>query len=92
MQAPSHPASGPSLFFCGLSAVLLYGISGGIRSDIGILLEPLREATGLSYGGLSFAIAVLQLSFGLSQPFWGLLLQLGVPTVSSFLAAWGFSF
>ena len=66
MQAPSHPASGPSLFFCGLSAVLLYGISGGIRSDIGILLEPLREATGLSYGGL--------------------------PTVSSFLAAWGFSF
>ena len=48
MQAPSHPASGPSLFFCGLSAVLLYGISGGIRSDIGILLEPLREATGLS--------------------------------------------
>ena len=73
MQAPSHPASGPSLFFCGLSAVLLYGISGGIRSDIGILLEPLREATGLSYGGLSFAIAVLQLSFGLSQPFWGLL-------------------
>lgn len=73
MQAPSHLASGPSLFFCGLSAVLLYGISGGIRSDIGILLEPLREATGLSYGGLSFAIAVLQLSFGLSQPFWGLL-------------------
>lgn len=28
-----------------------------------------QEATGLSYGGLSFAIAVLQLSFGLSQPF-----------------------
>lgn len=73
MQAPSHPASGPSLFFCGLSAVLLYGISGGIRSDIGILLEPLREATGLSYGGLSFAIAVLQLSF------WSFAAFLGAP-------------
>ncbi|MBS5519046.1 MAG: MFS transporter [Acidaminococcus intestini] len=73
MQSPSQPSSGSYLFFCGLSAVLLYGISGGIRSDIGILLEPLREATGLSYGGLSFAIAILQLSFGFSQPFWGLL-------------------
>ena len=50
MQAPSHPASGPSLFFCGLSAVLLYGISGGIRSDIGILLEPLRKLQAFLMG------------------------------------------
>ena len=57
----------------GLLACLLYGMTGGLRADIGILLQPLAVHTGLSYKDVSLCIAVMQLAFGCTQPFFGLL-------------------
>lgn len=58
-----------SLSFCACAGVMLYGISAGIRSDIGILLNPIVHSSGQSYEDVSFAIAIMQLMFGASQPF-----------------------
>ena len=52
---------------------LLYMISGGIRHNFGILMPSLVEMTGLTYAQVSFAAAVGQLMYGLTQPFFGLL-------------------
>jgi MFS family permease len=57
----------------GLVACVVYGVGAGIRSDIGILVEPLGRHCGLAYDQVSFCIAVLQLVFGVSQPAFGLL-------------------
>lgn len=62
-----------SLSFCACAGVMLYGISAGIRSDIGILLNPIVHSSGQSYEDVSFAIAIMQLMFGASQPFFGIL-------------------
>ena len=61
------------LVFCACAGVMLYGISAGIRSDIGILLNPIVHSSGQSYEDVSFAIAIMQLMFGASQPFFGIL-------------------
>lgn len=65
--------SSVTIGLCALSAMLLYGISGGVRGDIGILLKPLMDSSGCSYQDVSFAIAVMQLSFGFFQPLFGLM-------------------
>lgn len=57
----------------GLAACLLYGIGAGMRSDIGILLKPVQAQSGLGYDDVSFCIAVMQLVFGASQPFFGVM-------------------
>lgn len=57
----------------GLIACLLYGLGAGIRGDIGILLNPLVEHCGLPYQSVSFCIAVMELVFGFTQPFFGML-------------------
>ena len=57
----------------GLVSCVLYGVGAGLRSDIGILLNPLASSSGLSYDDVSFCIAVMQIVFGASQPLFGLL-------------------
>jgi predicted MFS family arabinose efflux permease len=57
----------------GLIACLLYGLGAGIRGDIGILLKPLSAHSGLPYEDVSLCIAIMELVFGLTQPFFGLL-------------------
>jgi predicted MFS family arabinose efflux permease len=57
----------------GLIACVLYGVGAGLRGDIGILVNPLAEYCGLSYADVSMCIAVMQLVFGASQPFFGLI-------------------
>lgn len=57
----------------GLAACLLYGIGAGLRSDIGILLQPIAAQTGLTYARVSFCIAAMQLVFGIAQPLFGIL-------------------
>jgi predicted MFS family arabinose efflux permease len=57
----------------GLIACVLYGVGAGIRSDIGILLNPLAEHCGLRYEQVSFCIAVMQIVFGATQPLFGIL-------------------
>ncbi len=56
-----------------LAACVLYGVGAGTRGDVGILLHPLADRTGLSYASVSLCIAVMQLLFGASQPFFGML-------------------
>jgi MFS family permease len=58
---------------CAVAACMIYGTGAGIRTDIGILLKPLMASTSLPYEDVSFCIAVLQLVFGASQPFFGLM-------------------
>lgn len=62
-----------AVMMCALAALLLYGVSAGIRGDIGILLNPLSQSTGCPYQYVSFAIAVMQLAFGVFQPLFGIL-------------------
>lgn len=56
----------------GLVACLLYGMGAGLRSDIGILLNPLAAHTGLQYDDVSLCIAVMQIVFGATQPVFGI--------------------
>ena len=44
----------------------------GARQCLGIFLAPLVQATGLGIADVSFALAVGQLCWGLSQPLWGM--------------------
>lgn len=57
----------------GLVACLLYGVSAAIRGNIGILLNPLEMSSGLSYEQVSFCIALMNLLFGVAQPFFGMM-------------------
>ncbi len=59
------------LIFCAVAGTLLYGVSAGVRGDIGLLLNPVAASSGQSYEGVSIAIALLQLAFGATQPFFG---------------------
>lgn len=62
-----------AVVFFGLIACVLYGLGAGIRGDIGILLVPIAQQTGLEYASVSFCIAVMQLVFGAAQPVFGVL-------------------
>jgi MFS family permease len=57
----------------GLVACILYGIGAGLRSDIGILVNPLAAHCGIKYDDVSMCVAVMQLVFGASQPFFGII-------------------
>lgn len=87
----------------GLVACLLYGVPAGLRGDVGILLNPLADQTGLAYEDVSLCIAVMQLMFGATQPLFGILasrrsnrfvLVLGVGLLAASIAgmfiAWDF--
>ncbi|MDO4522486.1 MAG: MFS transporter [Eubacteriales bacterium] len=57
----------------GLISCALYGIGAGIRSNVGIILTPMAKQCVLQYNDVSFCVAVMQLVFGASQPFFGIL-------------------
>ena len=50
----------------------LYMVSGGIRSNFGIIVQALADRTGVSYADVSFAVAVGQLMYGVTQPVFGI--------------------
>lgn len=54
-----------------MAGAVMYGVSAGLRGDIGILLMPIVNHSGQSYGTVSFVIAIMQLAFGATQPFFG---------------------
>lgn len=60
MEESNRKQSLGSVILFGLIACLLYGLGAGLRSDIGILLNPLAEHTGLQYNDVSMCIAVMQ--------------------------------
>lgn len=47
-------------------------VSGGIRSNFGIIVQALADRTGVSYADVSFAVAVGQLMYGATQPVFGI--------------------
>lgn len=62
-----------SFAFLALTAALIYAVSNGIRVNLGLLINPLSESSGISYAFLSFILASGQFIYGLSQPFFGFL-------------------
>lgn len=43
-----------------MAGCALYMVSGGIRSNFGIIVQALADRTGVSYADVSFAVAVGQ--------------------------------
>jgi len=54
------------VIFVIISAILLYGIIAGIRANSSILITEISDSTGLAYGEVSTAFAVLNLVFAVS--------------------------
>ena len=50
----------------------LYMVSGDIRSNFGIIVQALADRTGVSYADVSFAVAVGQLMYVVTQPIFGI--------------------
>ena len=61
--------------FVTAAAVALIAITMGSRSVVGLFLSPLNSSTGLGVATISFAVAVSQLTWGLAQPFCGMLAE-----------------
>ncbi len=58
-----------------VAAVALLAVTMGTRSVFGLFLSPLNSASGLGVATISFAIAVSQLTWGVAQPFAGILAE-----------------
>jgi predicted MFS family arabinose efflux permease len=61
--------------FVTAAAVALIAITMGSRSVVGLFLSPLNSSTGLGVATISFAVAVSQLTWGVAQPFCGMLAE-----------------
>jgi len=57
------------------AAVLLLAVTMGSRTVFGLFISPLNSATGLGIATISFAVAVSQLTWGVAQPFAGMLAE-----------------
>lgn len=73
MSAVSAPATPARYWSLVLPAALLLMITMGTRQSMGLFISPLNGATGLGIVAISFALAVGQLVWGLSQPLFGVL-------------------
>src|SRR5262245_34881639 len=71
----SRSGSGGGTLTVTAAAVALLAVTMGTRSVFGLFLSPLNSATGLGIATISFAIAVSQLSWGIAQPFAGMLAE-----------------
>ncbi len=56
-----------------LACMLLFMLNNGVRSNFGLIATAIQSKTGLLAENTSFAIAIAQLLYGLSQPFFGVL-------------------
>lgn len=88
-----------------LAAAFILMVTMGIRMSLGLFVQPLNRDTGLSITEISFAMAITQLMWGVSQPITGaaadrfgawpvlwtgtLLLALGCALVPWLPTAWG---
>lgn len=55
------------------ASCMIYAVSSGIRSNLGIVLKPLVSSSGLSYAEVSYAIAIGQFVYGISQVIFGIM-------------------
>lgn len=56
-----------------LACMLLFMLNNGVRSNFGLIASAVRSRTGLAVENISFTVAIAQLLYGLSQPFFGIL-------------------
>jgi predicted MFS family arabinose efflux permease len=73
VSAPTTFADGPRIrtwpLILAASAILL--ITMGVRQSLGLFIAPIQGATGMGIVAISFAMAVGQFVWGLSQPIFG---------------------
>lgn len=55
------------------AAFLIYGFSGALRANYGVMLNALAESSGIDYASVSFVLSVGQLMVGIVQPLFGAL-------------------
>ena len=56
-----------------VACMLLFMLNNGVRSNFGLISTSVSDCTGLPEGTISSAVAIAQLLYGLSQPFFGML-------------------
>lgn len=61
----------PSAFLLIVAVCFAYAMSGGIRSNYGLLRGAISASSGVDYAGISFVLAAAQLAFGVMQPVFG---------------------
>ena len=71
MQTEIHQTKLLWLIAFAAAAVLM--ITMGIRMSLGLFVQPMVNSTALSIAGISFAMAMCQLMWGVAQPLSGAL-------------------
>lgn len=56
-----------------VACMLLFMLNNGVRSNFGLISSAIQRHNGLPKETISFAVAIAQLLYGLSQPFFGML-------------------
>ncbi len=56
-----------------VACMMLFMLNNGVRSNFGLISSAVNGYTGLLEETISFAVAIAQLLYGLSQPFFGML-------------------
>lgn len=56
-----------------VACMLLFMLNNGVRSNFGLIASAVNAYTGLSEEHIRYAVAIAQLLYGLSQPFFGIL-------------------
>lgn len=73
MKKRQASANLPTVVLVTLACMLLYMLNNGVRANFGLIATAIQARTGLAAERTSFAIAIAQLLYGLSQPFFGIL-------------------
>ncbi|TXH85456.1 MFS transporter [Thauera aminoaromatica] len=68
-SASASPAASFWLLVLAAASVLM--VTMGVRMTLGLYVAPINEATGLGIAAISFALAVAQIMWGVSQPLFG---------------------
>ena len=67
------PSSLATALLVTAACMLLFMLNNGVRSNFGLISSAVHAHTGVPEGTISGAVALAQLLYGLSQPFFGLL-------------------
>ena len=88
--------SAGSLVLIALVGCLIYALNNGVRVNYGLISSAIVNATGFEPAAVSFAIALAQLFYGISQPVFGVLAlkktNAGVLALGALMLCAGFLF
>ena len=46
-----------------IAGILIQALGGGVRSNFGIIIQPLTESSGVGYASISFILGIAQLMY-----------------------------